>query len=187
MDFLLQMEPGTRKTFKCEHCQHSFTSKYRLTFHVSNYHSFMPPQSTVCSYCHKRFSNRSNLKAHVSNKHLGEKKFGCNVCDKRFGTKKDIEIHTRQHHGASKLSCEKCGPSFGYKSALTRHIESCGKQTKCFKCPACEKMFISKNALYMHKRAKHRNEINICEICVKSFNKKFCHTWHVKEVHKNDC
>ena len=40
MILLLQMDPGSRKSYKCEHCQKSFSSKYRLSFHVRNYHSF---------------------------------------------------------------------------------------------------------------------------------------------------
>ena len=186
MIFLLQMDPGSRKSYKCEHCQKSFCSKYRLSFHVRNNHSFAPPQMTVCSFCDKRFSSRSNLNAHINLKHLGERKFACTACGKRYGAKKDLDSHTRQHHNEEKLKCDKCGSAFGYKSALGRHKESCGKKSKTCKCPTCGKMFVSRNALYMHKRGKHSNEVHICEVCGKSFERKFCHARHVREVHKDD-
>ena len=163
------------------HMSETISTKCRCSFHIRNFHLVTLPEETNWSFGKKRFSTKANFISHISSVHMAERKYTCSLCDKRLPNKKDTKNHKRQHDDVPKLAC---GRLFGYKSSLIRHKESCGVTKN--KCSVCDKQFVSRNALYGHRKAKHSNIIHICEKCGKSFKRKHSRIRHLKVVHKND-
>ena len=180
----IKKEPEKNKVFSCEFCPKTFRKRYRCTYHMKNMHSKDQPTDTVCHICDKRFSCKTSVRTHIAIVHMQMHRFQCDTCAKLFGRKKDLIDHERQHHSVkNQLKCKKCGASFGYTSSFNRHQLSCGKTEKDHKCSVCNKYFLSSNALYGHKKAKHSNQLHVCEICGRSFERRSSYVRHVKDVH----
>ena len=54
-------------SFKCLHCEKSFTQKGNLRIHVKNIHK--KTKDYTCKFCGKAFAQKINLRVHVDRMH----------------------------------------------------------------------------------------------------------------------
>ena len=182
------MEPGTRRTYSCPVCGLSYSRRYRLAFHERNVHSQEEELGTHCNICDGRFATRYGLKQHQKRVHAHEVKKQCRECNKGVFSNRDLQEHMRREHAAPKFSCENCQMQFSKKWNFQRHKKTCLGQSneKTFACIQCNSQFKYKRNLDSHIRIKHSPSNFVCEKCGKAFERKYSHSRHLKNVHRDD-
>ncbi|XP_060572450.1 zinc finger protein 271-like [Ruditapes philippinarum] len=161
------------KLYKCEHCEKSYTSEYRLKYHVSNIHTQLPKRNTVCVYCSKRFSIPKSLKRHIATVHMGVKKYECETCDKKYGRKQDLQCHNRQHHSSPKYTC--------VLNAVGDQVSLAGM--KAYRCNICNKICASQIDLDRHMRKHTGEKPYVCHVCSKAFSQTSNMYTHMRMRH----
>lgn len=71
--------------------------------------------------CDKRFGRKENCRAHIQG-HVGDRRFGCNLCTMTFTRRHDLQRHFKVHLEERPCECI-CGMAFARKDALDRHQE----------------------------------------------------------------
>lgn len=189
------------KTSKCNICDETFASKYKLSQHKRKVHV----QSGMCNVCGMLIRN-DNLKRHVAVHLAGPAE--CNECGKVLKNFESLRTHKKIHKGDI-FTCEICGKIFKIKSDYSRHFRShanpelrkkkcnvCGKSVRGMKrhmyshtgdkpygCKYCTKTFTSSNALKVHTRRHTNEKPYICHLCSMGFPQKVSLTNHIKSKH----
>lgn len=172
------------KTFRCDICKKSFTTKSNIRLHILSTHcpksrkykcdlcnyscisaqilfnhkkfKHLNPNKFICSECGKEFKQKNQLLVHI-NRHTGAKPFEClyDGCSKRFNETSQRYEHMRMHTGEKPFVCPVCGHKFAYYSSLRRHKFSAHKiYTKKHPCPICDEILPEALLLKRHMR-KH--------------------------------
>ena len=178
------MNKGTRKSYPCDLCGSSFSYQWRCKFHIQNVHA-KSRNDTVCIICKRRMSTKSALKVHMARVHSKERRRNCVICSKSFHTGEEIREHMRRVHGDKKFECGNCRRQFIHKRNHKNHETICMANGlhRAHQCSLCPKQYRSQGALQNHVTAKHSGVEFICEMCGKSFTRKYSYTRHVKNVH----
>lgn len=78
-----------------------------------------------CYYngCASSFNSKYNLKRHINSKHLGLRKFSCNVCGKTLASKQNLREHEYIHLDIKPFACDfvGCKKSYRQSSQLSIH------------------------------------------------------------------
>ena len=81
----------------------------------------------VCNYphCMAAFGTRYNLRRHIEARHLGIKKFSCDICGLRLASKQTKEEHMYTHTGEKPYKCTvpDCQKDFRQSSQLSNHMK----------------------------------------------------------------
>lgn len=190
-----------RKRAKCDICNETFASRYKLSQHKRKVHV----QTGMCNVC-GMLVRADSLKRHVA-VHLASP-VKCDECGKVLKNFESLRTHKLIHKGDIFI-CEICGSTFTVKSAYSRHFRAhanpnlrkrkcniCGKVVRGMKrhmyshtgakpydCKYCTKSFTSSNALKVHTR-RHTNERPyICHLCSMAFPQKISLTNHITSKH----
>ncbi|XP_053908295.1 zinc finger and BTB domain-containing protein 45 isoform X2 [Cuculus canorus] len=103
-------------SFRCGHCQKTFSSRKNYTKHMFIHSGEKPHQ---CSVCWRSFSLRDYLLKHMVT-HTGVRAFQCGVCCKRFTQKSSLNVHMRTHR-PERFQCRLCAKGFSHRTLLERH------------------------------------------------------------------
>ena len=105
-------------SLNCPFCPTSFSDKFQLKAHISQFHGKQMPFS--CSLCGKGYLSAQGLDHHKS-VHEG-KKFSCPVCDIKMNQKGNIKQHLRRVHKSDQ--CMKCLQVYSIKD-FSLHFQAC--------------------------------------------------------------
>lgn len=164
-----------KKEFACEFCAKQFLHRGDLKRHLKTHRAQLPFH---CSFCADRFSNyaeqqsheqlckfrpykcticdfeaidNANLEAHKT-KHIGERRFICDICPKAFRLKQHLVVHLKTHvdeKDKKQIECTICNKRFSLKSHLTLHLKY-HTGDKAFLCQYCSKRFVHRGDLNRH-------------------------------------
>ena len=163
------------KNFKCKICYKFFSTKYRLTKHVSIVHD--GEKNHKCPLCIKRFIDQRALNVHLKKSHNesintrdeSDEQQHCPICDKIFINKKSLYHHNKKFH--INYQCEWCEESFSLLKGLKKHIFSQHREKSNINKVQCEKcsQMVKKSYYDEHMARVHPEEnedlMEKCEKC----------------------
>ena len=135
--------------------QHSGVSfeKFPNSLHNSAVHEKKKPHR--CNVCNTFFGLYGNLKRHIRAVHEGKKPFNCSICNAAFTQNSKLKRHLFAVHEEKKYDCYFCKSESPQKSCLAKHITSVHEGKKPFKCPPCDKNFITSSDFEQHESKLH--------------------------------
>ncbi|XP_028396284.1 zinc finger protein 708-like [Dendronephthya gigantea] len=83
------------KRFKCETCNHYFSSCSELKEHIL-IHEVSDGKPFKCHICPRGFARKKSLKSHINVVHVNPKHC-CNICGERFHTTREAKKHAKIH------------------------------------------------------------------------------------------
>ena len=138
-----------------------------------------------CETCDKKFGNMYHLKRHINLIHEAsdrrtraeqESELGCPLCEKCFQRNYHLQRHIKLVHDQTKeFSCTWCGMKFSLRDHLIKH-RNAGLNEKDevkYRCEECDKIHCTLRSLQRHNSQEHGHGQFQCEICEKSYSKKF--------------
>ena len=155
--------------FKCVQCEYKCNSKDTLRGHTKDKHSNISP--FPCSECDFETVRKSSLNSHIRSKHRITRQ-ECDQCGKVYYEKRTLRIHKMNKHQGITWPCKMCP----YKSAgphiLSEHMRRVHSDhtTRKHRCPECEKSFVKRYSLTLHKRIHTGFKPNQCENCPMKFS-----------------
>ena len=138
---------GTKRSFKCDICDHEFVNVGNLKRHARTHTGEHP---FPCDECGKAFTQKKSLTVH-KRVHTGKRPFPCDECEKAFTRKNDLTTHKRTHTGEHPFPCDECGKAFTQKKSLTVHKRAHTGE-RPFQCSVCMKNFGRADVLRNHMK-----------------------------------
>ncbi|XP_059226433.1 zinc finger protein 37 isoform X29 [Stomoxys calcitrans] len=167
-------EAKYKKTFQCEKCSKTFSSKASFEHHMVAKHVPREEFKFECPECKKKYPTKKNLKHHKRNMHTPEKYYVCDKCGKQFSNSTRLNYHGRHDHPESgPQQCSFCLKWYSSTSALTEHIRNVHSNTCSeYRCRTCGFLSTTARALRQHERYNHEMERKYkCTMCDKSFRR----------------
>ncbi|XP_073812571.1 uncharacterized protein isoform X15 [Musca autumnalis] len=172
-------EAKYKKTFQCEKCSKTFSSKASFEHHMVAKHVPREEFKFECPECKKKFSCEQLLTEHQkehsssSSSSPPTKKFVvCELCGKVLSKLKALYAHKRKVHKPKQpAQCEHCGKWLATRASMYEHVynvhTAAGKE---YRCDICGTFASSPSALYQHHRFRHDPEKkHKCTVCEKAF------------------
>ncbi|XP_017492887.1 PREDICTED: zinc finger protein 235 [Rhagoletis zephyria] len=193
---------GTKNSFKCVQCSHSFAHKITLDAHVRKVHEGSK-RPFKCDRCEKSYSFIGGLYTHIKEIHEAEvRSYACDNpgCGRIYTSFIAMQKHKRLKHSDTPCLkqhvCEQCGATFNQSGNLKYHRRSKhpteAEQAEQehlkqrFECDVCKKLFHSRYTLKYHTLQLHTNEMKYeCNVCGRRMAKKFMLVQHML-VHSTD-
>uniref|UniRef100_A0A8D9DT39 Zinc finger protein 234 n=1 Tax=Cacopsylla melanoneura TaxID=428564 RepID=A0A8D9DT39_9HEMI len=158
----------TSKCQICPKCNKTFASNRTMIRHIKSVHG-TSVRNIPCEECGKTFTSEKYLHEHTKYVHKGIRSqytVECHYCGVHKKSKKLLRAHISGHIGIPNYVCKKCGKS--YSSAATLRIHTAEVHllnSEKFKCDICDKEFVRKRNLNVHKNWVHGDEFHLCKIC----------------------
>ncbi|XP_050527505.1 zinc finger protein 624-like isoform X2 [Daktulosphaira vitifoliae] len=178
--FKMHVETHGSCPIKCPECPRSFPTQEHLNNH-STYHKLSDP--VCCDICHQFFKTKTTLKSHIARIHQRvqyiQKTFSCIYCKTVYANKEELKNHVNKHtpkekalafagDNYGKVQCNMCNRFFLYKSRLTMHkIYYHSKQ-----CQQCDKLTNDNSVNHYCKPKGSRALQYCCQYCIKRFSSK---------------
>ena len=160
------------RKFQCNICKQSFKAVKDLRRHRAVHSGIVGnkkentqseanqdgKRTHICHYCGKAFLHLTNLQAHIAAEE-NLRPFKCDTCGQGFNSKGSLHVHSFTHKDAKPEICNVCGKAFKRPQSLKLHMQihlnalkdDDGKLVQsAFPCPACNKQFNHRGALYYH-------------------------------------
>ncbi|XP_015124686.1 transcription factor IIIA [Diachasma alloeum] len=199
------------RPFKCtvENCDKAYATNSHLKRHVLSHTSV--PTTLICDICSLTLSNRQNLIRHHKRVHTSNRLY-CEECDQTFRKKTNFAEHMALIHSDDSITCDKCPRKFKTSFLLAKHYRTHMKSYPCdrtdckkvftkfielrrhkqndhvneYKCPECEKTFLSRSHVKCHLRV-HSSSLIPCpyEMCHKTYNYENNLDAHIRATHLN--
>ena len=184
--------------FNCDQCPQVFSTKRNLTSHKTR--DFHAGSILSCEQCEESFSTNTNLKRHVMSKHE-KQKFSCASCGNEFARKDNLKKHYIQCKKTTNdkvvqetiEDLELIEAIVEGQSNNNNTIEMPNNYENEFLkfninqdeiCNACEKSFINKNSLKVHKSNEHAHVTKRqCMCCRNLFSSVSNLKKHMKSSH----
>ncbi|XP_073812559.1 uncharacterized protein isoform X4 [Musca autumnalis] len=165
-------EAKYKKTFQCEKCSKTFSSKASFEHHMVAKHVPREEFKFECPECKKKFPCEKLLSEHQKDHSSPNKKFVCEICGKALPKLKALYTHKRKVHKPKKpAQCSYCGKWLATRASMHEHVfnmhTAADKEHRCDICGMCAS---SPSGLYQHKRFKHNTQrTHKCTMCEKAF------------------
>lgn len=129
------MEIHDRRPHLCEQCKQCFTTSEELDTHIcsKSADSLYAEEPEVdkekpfrCLTCDKRWKDLRSMNEHLK-AHTG---WNCDKCDQKCTSKKKLQDHKKQAHGAGSVKCQRCNQEFVDQPKLNKHLQKSACQRK---------------------------------------------------------
>ncbi|GBP42727.1 PR domain zinc finger protein 5 [Eumeta japonica] len=168
----------------CHVCGAGFSNLVFLNMHKVRIHK---PQ--LCKECGLKFSNRVEKRDHDVSMHnvkIERKlRFPCPYCQERFFQEYFRVQHLVDKHGIERpeYKCPICDKKYLTKSLCTNHVKNVHMKEKNHECDLCSMRFYTKSDKNRH-RVTHTGEKNfVCTFCTNLFATKDSLRRHIKRTH----
>lgn len=144
-----QSELEGRAQLKCQYCDRTFSRKLSMFIHYKEHAG----DKWVCQTCGDFCENFDVYTAHMA-QHARDAKFNCDKCGLTFQRKQQFDQHLSAH---AKYDCASCKRNFSTKKDLQRHErnEHGAKvpwEHKYHECDICGKSYPRPGMLEIHRR-----------------------------------
>nr|CAD7442629.1 unnamed protein product [Timema bartmani] len=160
------------KPFLCQSCPETFSNftqadVHRRTHSNPNHlhnssHMFTISVVFLCEVCSRGFKLWESFHIHRLRDHEKLQECGlwlqgsdgiyeCELCPDTFEQKKQLLGHIKLEHLKKKFECDECGKGFNVKGDLDNHRRSKHTKERPFKCPVCQKAFLTSGVFYQHR------------------------------------
>ncbi|XP_059226428.1 myoneurin isoform X11 [Stomoxys calcitrans] len=209
-------EAKYKKTFQCEKCSKTFSSKASFEHHMVakhvpreefkfecpeckkkfsceayltrhlQYHN--PIQEFICDTCGKVAHSLDSLKKHKIKVHTPKVPEQCQYCGKWYSSQWSMRKHLINMHVLADQEhvCEICGFVSSTRTAKRQHIQFKHNPEKKHKCTMCEKAFKTPTMLKEHMAIHTGVDLYKCDYCEASFKSKSNRSTHYKRHHPTD-
>ncbi|XP_013102889.1 zinc finger protein 37 isoform X7 [Stomoxys calcitrans] len=163
-------EAKYKKTFQCEKCSKTFSSKASFEHHMVAKHVPREEFKFECPECKKKFSCEKLLSKHQ--KSHPSKEYICETCGKVTPTLAVLKRHMKKVHAPKVAAqCSYCGKWYVTRSLMLRHVLNMHTTADSeHRCDICGFVSSTRSATRQHKRFKHNPEKrHKCTMCEKAF------------------
>lgn len=138
----------------CKLCKVTHNKTYDLEQHIKSTHADETYPYSKCANCSRTFLSNQHLAQH---KEIHTDKYACKECGKRHTNIQRLQIHVDTTHSEVKpYDCPICiTKSYKSSTALRQHMTS-HTHGKRHVCDFCEKAFVRKDQLVIHRRCFDR-------------------------------
>ncbi|OXB77342.1 UNVERIFIED_CONTAM: hypothetical protein H355_002334 [Colinus virginianus] len=154
-------------------------------------------KSFVCKACEKSFHFYCRLKVHMKRCRVARgKQIQCKECTEVISTKKELEKHQLEVHGAVGMArkkkqrlpvtCDICGREFAHASGMQYHKLTEHFDEKPFSCEECGAKFAANSTLKNHMRLHTGDRPFVCKHCLMTFMQASALAYHTKKKHSED-
>ncbi|CAL8087788.1 unnamed protein product [Orchesella dallaii] len=189
----LNQDNSTANTpVSCSHCAETFSSKFKMDYHIAKYHKDVLLSCTKCDFKANKFDR---LQIHW-NTHTREEPYVCEICCRGFRRPETLKNHMRQDHyeqlGMEAIKCKQCEITFFNQRVLEKHIEGVHDKKKNHFCEYCGKGFFSQLELKRHillhtapRELQYKMGPFFCQFCEAKFNVRQGLYYHLKKLHSD--
>ncbi|XP_073812603.1 uncharacterized protein isoform X43 [Musca autumnalis] len=205
-------EAKYKKTFQCEKCSKTFSSKASFEHHMVAKHVPREEFKFECPECKKKFAceayltrhrelhttmkficptcgkgepTRGDLKKHEKRVHAPKVRQQCPYCEQWYSSERTVRQHIINMHETANEdhTCEICGFVSSTRIAKKRHISFKHNPEKRHKCPMCERAFKTPTQLREHIAGHTGEDLYNCNYCEATFKSKSNRRTHYRRIH----
>ncbi|XP_065092495.1 zinc finger protein 595-like [Ochlerotatus camptorhynchus] len=131
----------------------------------------------ICPHCDgKQLKTIQSYNEHLSFHDSSIRPLQCNFCTLRYCTRRAVEVHETQAHGAPdkhlpqkkrlrNIQCEQCGKVFGSIASAAEHKLVVHENEKAIECKICHKKLGYRNSLHRHMLTHTGEQPYKCDTC----------------------
>ncbi|XP_073812564.1 uncharacterized protein isoform X9 [Musca autumnalis] len=167
-------EAKYKKTFQCEKCSKTFSSKASFEHHMVAKHVPREEFKFECPECKKKYPSKKRLARHLEY-HDPAKEVMCDICGKVLRTRNSLSKHKRAVHykkpKTGPVQCSYCDKWYSTRSTLQFHVLNMHIHVdREHRCEICGFVSTTREAKKKHIRFKHNTERkHQCTLCDKAF------------------
>ena len=177
-----EKDSKTPKTYKCDNCEETFPTVYKLHLHKAVHKETKPYK---CQKCSKKFTHQVYL-----NRHLlchQDKKLPCHLCEKSFASDVQLKAHVKRHAKTELLKCSRC-----CRKPYKRTRSAFEDKDNDFVCDKCEKLKCKICLKYHRNEADLKTHVDLhngiisykCKKCTAKFSRKDELNYHMQKIHR---
>uniref|UniRef100_A0A1I8MUY0 C2H2-type domain-containing protein n=1 Tax=Musca domestica TaxID=7370 RepID=A0A1I8MUY0_MUSDO len=172
-------ESKYKKTFQCEKCSKTFSSKASFEHHMVAKHVPREEFKFECPECKKKCPTDRKLKDHMKSVHDPQRSVICDKCGKTLKSGYSLKKHHELEHSDKPKpipipqQCEICGAWLRHVAGLKQHMKNIHESVDAeHRCHICNKVSSTARALKRHIYHNHECAKKFqCTMCEKAFKR----------------